>query len=157
MFTDIARSTSLVHAIGDEAWVALVQWHDQALRSLFARSGGEEIDHAGDGFFVAFKDAASAIDCAVTIQRTMAEHRRGQGFAPQVRIGLHTSSAARSGTGYRGKGVHEAARITALAEGAQILASRATIAGIPCATSEPRTVRLKGFSEPVQIVAIEWR
>lgn len=157
MFTDIAKSTGLVHAIGDEAWVALVQWHDQTLRSLFARSGGEEIDHAGDGFFVAFKDAVSALECAVAIQRTLAEHRRSHGFAPQVRIGLHAASATQSGSGYKGKGIHEAARIAALAEGGQILASRVTAAGASFVASEPRTVRLKGFSEPVQVVAIEWR
>jgi class 3 adenylate cyclase len=157
MFTDIAKSTDLVHAIGDEAWVALVQWHEQALRSLFARFGGEEIDHAGDGFFVAFIDAVPAVDCALTIQRTLAEHRRSHGFAPEVRIGLHTSSVARSGSSYRGKGVHEAARIAALAQGGQILASRATAAGASCVASEPRTVRLKGLSEPLELVTIEWR
>jgi tetratricopeptide (TPR) repeat protein len=53
MFTDIGRSTNLVEAIGDEAWTDVVRWHDQTLRSLFARHGREEIDHAGDGFFVA--------------------------------------------------------------------------------------------------------
>lgn len=157
MFTDIARSTDLVHVIGDEAWVALVRWHDQTLRSLFARFGGEEIDQAGDGFFVAFMDAASAVDCAVTIQRTLVEHRQSHGFAPQVRIGLHTSTVARSGSRYRGKGVHEAARIAALAEGGQILASRTTAAGASCAASEPKTVRLKGLSDPVQVVTIDWR
>ena len=157
MFTDIAQSTSLVQIIGDEAWVALVQWHDQTLRSFFARFVGEEIDHAGDGFFVAFKETASAIECAVTIQRTLAEHRRSHGFAPQVRIGLHTASATRSGSGYRGKGVHEAARIAALAAGEQILASQVTAAGASFVASEPRTVHLKGLSEPVQVVTIEWR
>jgi class 3 adenylate cyclase len=157
MFTDIAQSTNLVQVLGDEAWAALVQWHDQTLRALFARYGGEEIDHAGDGFFVAFKEPASAIECAVTIQRTLAEHRRSHGFAPQVRIGLHTAPATRSGSGYRGKGVHEAARIATLAAGEQILASQVTAAGASFVASEPRTVHLKGLSEPVQVVAIEWR
>ncbi|MDR7517958.1 MAG: helix-turn-helix transcriptional regulator [Armatimonadota bacterium] len=109
MFTDIVRSSSLVEAIGDDAWADLTRWHDQMLRSLFARHGGEEIDHAGDGFFVAFPDAGSAIECGVAIQRTPADHRRTHGFAPQVRIGLHTATATRRGAGYRGKGVHVAA------------------------------------------------
>lgn len=54
MFTDIVKSTTLVEAIGDDAWEDLLRWHDVTLRSLFAGHGGEEIDHAGDGFFVAF-------------------------------------------------------------------------------------------------------
>lgn len=159
MFTDIVKSTRLVEAVGDVAWLDLIRWHDQTLRSLFARHGGEEIDHAGDGFFVAFKEAASAVECAVTIQRTLADHRRGHGFSPQLRIGLHTAAATRAGQGYKGKGVHEAARIAALAEGEQILASHETVNGAPTrfGASEPRTVSLKGFSEPVQVVTIDWR
>ncbi|MGH2625078.1 MAG: hypothetical protein ACRDHY_00325, partial [Anaerolineales bacterium] len=87
MFTDIVRSTNLIDAIGDEPWEDLRRWHDQTLRALFARHRGQEADHAGDGFFVAFDDPAAALDCAVSIQQTLAEHRRTHGFAPQVRIG----------------------------------------------------------------------
>ncbi len=159
MFTDIVKSTNLVEALGDAAWLDLIRWHDQTLRSLFVRHGGEEIDHAGDGFFVAFTDAASALDCAVAIQRTLADHRRGHGFAPQVRIGLHTAAAARTERSFRGKAVHEAARIAALAEGEQIVASRETAASASgrFALSEPRTVSLKGLTEPVQVVTVQWR
>ncbi len=159
MFTDIVKSTNLVEVIGDTAWLDLIRWHDQTLRSLFARHGGEEIDHAGDGFFVAFADAASALDCAVAIQRTLADHRRGHGFAPQVRIGLHSAAAARTERAFRGKGVHEAARVVALAEGEQIVASLETAASASgrFAVSEPRTVSLKGLTEPMQVVTIEWR
>ena len=158
MFTDIVKSSGLVEVIGDAAWLDLIRWHDQTLRALFARNGGEEIDHAGDGFFVAFKEAASAIECAVAIQRMLSDHRRSHGFAPQVRIGLHTATAARVGPGYKGKGVHEAARVGALAEGEQILASRETAAAAPrFVISAPRAVTLKGLTEPVHVVSIEWR
>jgi class 3 adenylate cyclase len=159
MFTDIVRSTSLVEAIGDQAWTDLVRWHDEMLRSLFVEYGGEEIDHAGDGFFVAFVDAAAAVECGVAVQRTLAGHRRTHGFAPPVRIGLHKSEAARHGTGYRGKGVHEAARISAMAEGGEILASATTIAGstLRFPTSSARAVKLKGVSETAELVAIDWR
>jgi class 3 adenylate cyclase len=158
MFTDIVGSSSLVEAIGDDAWADLTRWHDQMLRSLFAGHDGEEIDHAGDGFFVAFAEAGAATRCAVAIQRALAEHRRSHGFAPQVRIGLHTATATRRGAGYRGKGVHEAARIAALAEGEQILASRESISElIRFATSELRSVHLRGLAEPVDVVTVEWR
>jgi class 3 adenylate cyclase len=123
MFTDIVRSTQLVEAIGDEAWADLVRWHDQTLRALFAAHGGEEVHHTGDGFFVAFPAVRPALDCSVAIQRMLLEHRRRQGFAPQVRIGLHAAPAQRDGITYRGKGVHVAARIAALAEAGEILAS----------------------------------
>ena len=159
MFTDIVRSTNLVEAIGDEAWENLLHWHDRTLRSLFGEHGGDEIKHGGDGFFVAFEDAAAAVECAAAIQRTLADHRRDHGFAVQVRIGLHSAEATRRGRDYGGKGVHKAARIAAIAEGGEILSSQATLAGdsVRYSLSEPRLVSLKGISEPVPVVAIEWR
>ncbi len=159
MFTDLAKSTNLVEAIGDDAWQDLVRWHDQTLRSLFAAHQGQEIDHAGDGFFVAFESASSSVECAVAIQRRLAEHRRTSGFAPSVRIGIHSSDASRSGSGYKGKGVHEAARISALAQGGEIVASSKTIEDqrLRFSVSDPRTVELKGISQPVEVVSISWR
>jgi class 3 adenylate cyclase len=158
MFTDIVRSTSLVEAIGDDAWSDLVRWHDQTLRSLFANYEGQEVDHAGDGFFVAFENADSAIECSVAIQRRLRDHRREHGFAPQVRIGLHATEALHSGSGYKGKGVHEAARIGALAQASEVVVSRGTLgdAASRHRLSEPREVSLKGVSQPVEIVTIDW-
>jgi class 3 adenylate cyclase len=159
MFTDIVRSTNLVEAIGDDAWEDLLRWHDQTLRSLFGEHEGEEVKHAGDGFFVAFSDAARAVECAAAIQRTLADHRREHGFAVQVRIGLHSAEATRRGRDYGGKGVHQAARIASLAEGGEILASQEIIEAGPISfvVSETREVSLKGISTPVQVATVEWR
>jgi class 3 adenylate cyclase len=127
MLTDIVRSTNLVEAVGDEAWMDLIRWHDELLRALFREHRGEEVDHAGDGFFVAFPDATSAVACAVAIQRSLAEHRRTHGFAPQVRIGLHAGDVVKKGADYRGRGVHVASRVAALAGAAEIVATEETV------------------------------
>ena len=156
MFTDIVKSTNLVEALGDDAWESLLRWHDQTLRSLFAVHRGEEVVTTGDGFFVGFDSPDAALGCAVAIQRALAEHRQAHGFAPQVRIGVHSSDATQVGRDFRGKGVHEAARIAALAEGGEIVASKQTAAGYP-SVSDPRSVTLKGISEPMEVVSIVWR
>ena len=158
LFTDIVDSTPLVELLGDEAWDDLVGWHDRTLRSLFSEHGGEEVDHAGDGFFVAFQHGDHALDCARAIQRTMSEHRRTDGFAPNLRIGIHTTEATERGGNYIGKGVHVAARVGAASEGGQILASRATVdaSASPGSISEPRTRELKGLTDPLEVVTIEW-
>ena len=158
LFTDICDSTPLVQAIGDEAWENLVAWHDRTLRALFDEHGGEEVDHAGDGFFVAFPDAKVAVECAVAVQRTLARHRRTNGFAPELRIGVHAAEASRTAAGYSGKGVHEAARIGELGGPGEITASLATanlVEGL--SRSEPETVTLKGLTEPVAVVRLNWR
>lgn len=158
MFTDIVRSTNLVEALGDEAWDHLLHWHDETLRSLFAGHGGEEVNRIGDGFFVAFEGSSAAVQCATAIQQALAHQRRDHGFAPEVRIGIHEAEATRKGSDYQGKGVHLAARIGALAAGGEILVSRsaaAHVGGFP--VSNPRTVNLKGLSEPVEVVSIDWQ
>jgi class 3 adenylate cyclase/tetratricopeptide (TPR) repeat protein len=158
MFTDIVGSTALVEAIGDEAWHDLLHWHDQALRRCIADNRGEEVDHTGDGFFATFADAGAALACAMAIQRKLAEHRRDHGFAPRVRIGLHAAEATRVSGNYEGAGVHLAARIGALADGGEILASAETIDGLEgVAVRDPRDVSLKGFAKPVPVVSVDWR
>jgi class 3 adenylate cyclase len=158
MFTDIVKSTNLLEALGDQFWEPLLRWHDQTLRSLFVAHQGEEVVTTGDGFFVGFESPDAALACATAIQQTLAEHRREHGFAPQVRIGVHASGATQVGRNFSGKGVHEAARIAALAEGGEILASLETArsaAGFKF--SEPRTVTLKGIAEPIETVLIDWQ
>ena len=159
MFTDMVRSTNLIEAIGDDAWADLLRWHDNTLRSLFAGYGGEEIHHAGDGFFVAFTDPSVAVECAVAVQRTLYDHRRAHGFAPWVRIGLHAAAATRDSSGYQGKGVHEAARISAQAEEGEILVSAKTLAGtiLRFPASAAQLVELRSVSERIELVAIDWR
>jgi class 3 adenylate cyclase len=159
LFTDIVSSTNLIEAIGDGAWRNLVLWHDRTLQKIFAAHGGEEVEHRGDGYFVAFPTADSALECAVAIQRSLAEHRRAHGFSPKVRIGVHRAEAARTGQTYQGKGVHEAARISALADGDEILVSVETLeaAGKSVPAGEPRSVSLKGIARPIQVASVDWQ
>jgi class 3 adenylate cyclase len=157
MFTDIVKSTNLVEALGDEAWQGVLRWHDETLRSQFAAHKGEEVVATGDGFFVGFDSPEEALGCAVAIQRQLAAHRQTHGFAPPVRIGLHVAGATQVGRNFTGKGVHEAARIAALAEGGEIVASRDTAAGSRFPLSEPREVSVRGISEPIEIVSVDWR
>ena len=157
MFTDIVKSTNLVEALGDEAWQGVLRWHDDTLRSQFAAHRGDEVTATGDGFFVAFESPDEALACAVTIQRQLADHRKTAGFAPPVRIGVHAAGATQVGRNFTGKGVHEASRIAGLADGGEVLASRETATGGRFPVSEPRTVDIRGMSEPIEVVSVAWR
>ena len=103
MFTDIVDSTRLVEMLGDEQWESLLAWHDRTLRACFDAQAGEEVKHEGDGFFVAFAEPDSALECACAIQRSLRDHRRDHGFAPRVRIGIHAAEADRRGGDYIGR------------------------------------------------------
>jgi class 3 adenylate cyclase len=157
MFTDIVGSTNLAEMLGNEFWERLLRWHDDTLRDLVKKSGGEIVNSTGDGFFVAFAGARQGLDCALSIQRTLAEYRRSSGTALSVRVGLHTAEANRRGDDYSGMGVHIAARVAALAAGEEILASSETLAEAgEVATAEPREATVKGVSAPIRVASVTW-
>lgn len=157
MFTDIVGSTNLAEAIGDQAWERLLRWHDDMLRGLVARGGGEIVNSTGDGFFVAFGSARQGVECAVSIQRALRDHRDATGFAIAVRIGLHTAEANQRGSDYSGMGVHIAARVAALAGGGEILATAETLSDAGDITAAmTRDEPIKGVSAPVRVGSIAW-
>jgi class 3 adenylate cyclase len=145
MFTDIEGSTAMLASMGDEAWLAVLRQHDNTLRSLFATHHGEVYTGTGDGFFVGFPSVDNALMCANAIQAAMDEVR--------VRIGVHFAEASRDAGGISGRGVHEAARISALGSGGDIVVSSATLerATKPYRTRDIRTVELKGLPGQMQV------
>ena len=154
LFTDIVGSTELASAVAsDRHWVNLLRRHDDTLRAIFADFHGQVVDHTGDGFFAAFEEPADAVGAAVAIQ-----HAVDQEFEFDIRIGVHTDGALQIKENYHGKGVHAAARIGAAAEGREILASRASLAGLQdVKVTNDRSLTLKGFKEPVDVCSVSWQ
>ena len=159
MFTDIVGSTNLLETIGDEAWEDVARWHNETLKAVIESHRGEVVHTTGDGFFATFGDAGGALSCAIAIQRRLADHRRTHGFAPQVRIGVHSAEATVMADDYAGVGVHAAARVGALAEGGEILTTCETVEQepLPFVLSNERAVSLKGLAQPVRVVTVDWR
>jgi class 3 adenylate cyclase len=153
LFTDIVGSTELASAVGsDRHWVNLLRRHDDVLRAIFADHNGQVVDHTGDGFFAAFEEAVDAVAAAVAVQRAV-----DQDFEFDIRIGVHTDGALRTKENYHGKGVHAAARIGAAAEAREILTSHATVRELPqVETTNPRSLTLKGFKDPIDVCSVEW-
>ena len=153
LFTDIVGSTKLLDVLGDAKWKKLLDRHDGVLRTAIEQAKGDVIKHTGDGFFAAFDAPAAAVDAAVRMQRGLDDE-----FV-SIRIGLHSGDALERGNDYAGRGVNVAARVGALANAGEILVSRETLDGIPLAyrVSQPRALELKGFSEAVELVSVDWR
>ncbi len=157
MFTDIEGSTAMLAAMGDDRWSEVLRRHDATLRRLFARFDGQEIKQrgGGDGFFIAFTSAEAALDCAMAIQHAMTEGSRD--LVPlRIRVGVHEAEATRSVDDYSGRGVHEAARIAALARGGEVLVSIRTLesAGSRHDVTQTRSVLLRGLADPVVVASV---
>ena len=75
LFTDLVGSTALSERIGDGAADDLRRRHFELLRSVIARTGGEEVKTAGDAIMVTYRGAADAITGAVQMQQVVERDR----------------------------------------------------------------------------------
>ena len=95
------------------------------LRGAIRKSGGREVDVRADELFAVFKQAASALDAALLIQRNVLTTVWPDALSVRIRIGLHTGRPTLTDAGYVGISVNTAARVCYAARGGQIVLSRA--------------------------------
>jgi predicted ATPase/class 3 adenylate cyclase len=148
VFTDVEGSTSLLHALGDEAYAAALGEHRRRIRDAFTAHGGVEVDTQGDAFFYAFAVAAAALRAADAAQDALA------GGPIRVRMGVHAGAPLLTDEGYVGEDVHLGARIAAAGHGGQVLVSAATRDAVTAAglvLSDLGEHRLKDFAGPVAV------
>ena len=160
LFSDIEGSTRLEQAVGRDRYAELRGRHREILRAATEAHGGIEQGTEGDSLFVAFHEAADAVEAAVAAQRALAAEPWPDGATIRVRMGLHTGGAEQSGESLVGLGINRAARLAALAHGGQILASslvRDQLVDHPVDGVTLRDLgehRLKDLSAPVRIVQV---
>src|SRR5262245_14322590 len=151
LFTDIVGSTARAAEIGDSAWRAVLQEHDELVRAQLIAHSGHEIKHLGDGFLAIFDRPARAVRCATRI----AAEAGGIGIG--IRAGLHTGECERRGTDVAGLAVHIGARIGALAGPGEVLVSgtvRDLVLGSGIRFSERGLHTLKGVPGQWQLFAV---
>ncbi|HUQ39392.1 MAG TPA: adenylate/guanylate cyclase domain-containing protein, partial [Acidimicrobiales bacterium] len=126
-FTDIEASTALLNDLGLERYERVLGEHRTLLRNAFM-GGGVEVYTEGDGMLFAWQEADDALRACAAGQRALADHDWPFGVVVRVRMGLHTGEAVATADGdYIGLAVHQASRIGAAANGAQILVSPETV------------------------------
>ncbi len=121
LFSDIVASTERATKLGDRAWRALLDAHDQIVRAELTRYGGHEINTTGDGFIASFESPTQAVACGQSVVRAAAQVQL------PLRVGIHTGECERRGSDLAGIAVHIAARISAIAEPNEILVSRTVV------------------------------
>jgi pimeloyl-ACP methyl ester carboxylesterase/class 3 adenylate cyclase len=117
LFTDIARSTEQLAAVGDREWRAILDAHDRIVRDQLRRFRGREINTTGDGFVASFDGPARAIRCGEAIVQATVK------LGIDLRVGLHTGECEVRGDDLGGLAVHIAARVGALAAPGEVLVS----------------------------------
>jgi class 3 adenylate cyclase len=151
LMTDIAGSTDRLSAVGDAAWDQLLDRHRALVREVLERYRGTEIDTAGDGFLTVFDGAARAVQAAVEIRAAV------RGIGLDIRAGIHTGEVELVPGGIRGLAVHETARIMALGDPGDVLASSTTrelSSGSGLAYTDRGTHLLKGIPDPRRVFEV---
>src|SRR5204862_6204115 len=110
----------------------------------------------GDGFCLSFASPDPALDSALALHAALSDDGGDRRPPIRVRVGAHEADATLSVDDYGGRGVHEAARIAALASGGEVLVSIRTVesAGSRHPVTETRSAMLKGLAEPVDIASL---
>jgi len=161
LFTDIADSTTLTQALGDEAALAMLGVHDTIVRDALSASGGREVKHTGDGIMASFISAAGAVRCAIEIQRQLDKRSQENPDRPlKVRVGAAVGEPVEQQNDLFGSTVQLAARLCAHAQPEQILVSNAIAElciGKGLSFEDVGEVTLKGFNSPVRAHAAAWK
>jgi predicted ATPase len=156
MFTDIEGSTRLHQALG-ERYVPLISEHDSLVSQVIDAYRGVVVASMGDGLFAAFESAVDGVDAAAQIQRVVAKHPWPDAVDVKVRIGLHSGMAQPHGPSYIALAVHQAARVSAIAHGGQVVATDAVVAAAQGSSEVFESLgehRLKDFDVPVPLFQV---
>ena len=124
MFTDIVGSTELSQRLSAESADEVRRIHFSILRRAVTEAGGAEVKTTGDGLMVVFGSASAALGCAVAMQQGVERNNRGSEHSVGLRIGLSIGEVSREDGDYFGDPAVEAARLCALCEGGQVLATK---------------------------------
>jgi class 3 adenylate cyclase len=160
LFTDVEGSTSLTHRLGDARAREALRTHEHIVRDALRSCGGSEIKTMGDGFMASFSSATRALECAIAVQRAMAEHNETALEPILVRIGLNAGEPIAEEKDLFGTAVNLAARVAAKAAGGEILVSdvvRQLVAGKGFLFSDRGDVALRGFEDPVRLYEVRWQ
>lgn len=131
LFTDMVDSVALERRLGTDAYSRLLKLHHQLFGEVLRSGRGGEIrNDTGDGLLCEFHTAAGAVEAALLFQLLLRE-TAWEKESPKVRIGIHQGQLAELQVNTAGAGklvglpVSIASRVMSLAQGGQILMTRA--------------------------------
>jgi len=109
----------------EEATVSTITAYRKAIANLIQQYRGRVVDSPGDNILAEFTSVVDAVNCAVEIQRELAERNAELPSERKMkfRIGVNLGDVIEEGGRIYGDGVNIAARVEGLAEGGGICIS----------------------------------
>ena len=158
---DVAGYSRMMAANETATLAALQRHRADVLAPAIARHHGRIVKLMGDGLLAEFSSVVEAVDCAVKIQREMAQRNDGLADDQRIafRVGVHLGDVMVEGDDIYGDGVNVAARLEAIAETGGVCISAAahdeveTKLQLGFRALGPQT--LKNIPRPVTAYAVE--
>ncbi|GKT20646.1 adenylate/guanylate cyclase domain-containing protein [Acidovorax sp. SUPP3334] len=163
VFADIAGSTALFEAVGNERATAAVTQLTDWIGETVTSHGGRVVKTLGDGVLGVFEDGAAGVAAMAAMMRS---HRQRMHAWPRelrldLRAGLASGEIVQVDGDCYGDAVNVAARLSERAGPREIWATEATVeqAGSVDGTGFVRlgAMDLRGRSEPIVMYQVEWR
>jgi adenylate cyclase len=152
-FVDIASFTALAETVGDETALQVLDRIETVVRRLLVEHDGKMVKSVGDGFMLAFREPASAVNFSLATQAELGS----DSDLPAIRVGINAGPALYRTGDYLGSAVNVASRVVNAAMAGQIVmtepvAKAASDAGIPVEELGVRMMR--GVDDPIALYRV---
>jgi class 3 adenylate cyclase len=160
LFTDLVGHTEMMQRMGDDRGREVLREHERITRETLKQHGGAEVKSMGDGFMASFGSVTQAIECAISLQRAIAERNENAEERLDVRVGLNAGEPIEDDGDLFGSTVILASRIAARASAGEILVPetvRGLLSGKNFLFSDKGMFEPKGFDDAVRLYEVRWR
>jgi TolB-like protein/Tfp pilus assembly protein PilF len=145
----------------DAATLATLTTHRELFDEAVTQQGGRIVNAAGDSILAEFGSAVTAVQCAIDVQRRLAEANGSLAEMRRLefRVGVHVGDVLVSDGDLYGDGVNIAARLQVLARPGGICVSGPVYdyvrKAVPVAFADLGLKRVKNIDELVRVFALE--
>jgi len=165
-FSDLKQSTRLYQRLGDARAYGLVREHFDTVFNAVERHGGSAVKTIGDGVMGTFFDSASALRGETESITGLEKVNQREGLSDQdrlrLKVGLHTGACIvvtlNGRLDYFGSTVNIAARLSDIAQGGEVILSKAVLAdpqaqelveNMQC--DQEQETALRGVQQPIEV------
>jgi adenylate cyclase len=129
VFTDLVGYSSWSLRSGDDATLRLLRRVAQVIEPPVLDAGGHIVKRMGDGMMAVFPDPDAALR-AMLVALEGVKNIDMDGYAPRIRVGIHTGRPQRIGSDWLGVDVNITARVMQRADNGGLVVSHTTLEGI---------------------------
>jgi len=161
LFADVSGSTRLYEALGDAQALATIDGCLTLIRRACEDHGGRVVKTIGDEAMAVFPGVNQAAQAATAMQQTISEQPPVGTSRLAIRVGFHFGPAIEADGDVFGDSVNVAARMVALAKGAQVILSAQTAESLApwlrTRVREVDTLTVKGKLKDIGIFELNWQ